>query len=93
MLVESLEPIEEDVQGELELELELVVAAWANRGTFVVRPSGGDLDDVRMLRGQLAEHGCPHVGLSAQMLWPSFGPARGCGPGRSRNRHPQAEST
>jgi len=61
LLVESFEAVQEDVQAEFELEL--VVAAAATSRVCVVGPGRGDLDDVGVRRGQLAEQGRPLVGL------------------------------
>src|SRR3954466_2236295 len=55
LLVQSLEPVEEQI--ERELELELVVATGADHRLLVVGPVGGDGDDVREQRGQLLRHG------------------------------------
>jgi predicted membrane protein DUF2306 len=51
--VEPLEAVEQQV--ECELELELVVAATADRRPLVVGPGRGHLDDVGVPRGEPAE--------------------------------------
>ena len=63
LLVESFEAVQEDVQAEFELEL--VVAASTNWRGCVVGPDPGDLAEVGVRGGQLAEQGRPLVPGSA----------------------------
>src|SRR5437762_9969457 len=58
-LAEALESVQEEVQGELELEL--VVAALAYDRFFVVGPSRGHLRNMGVPACEFVEHRRPHI--------------------------------
>jgi hypothetical protein len=55
--MEFVEPVQEQIESELELEL--VITAGADHGMRIVGPAGRDGDDVRQQLGQLLRHGRP----------------------------------